>query len=255
MEDITLLMVRLLEKLPAPTIVEVGVHHGQDTVWIRRAFPKARIWGFEPDPRNVLKLKKAGFEKIATLIDAAVAETDGFASMHLSSGGPPKGHPYFDSASRKEPWSQSSSLKAPKDHLDLVPWVKFTHTAKVKTMRLDTFVAEHKVESIDFVWADVQGAEDQMIAGGQAALARTHYLFTEYSDRELYHGQINLKQILERLPGRWKVLAEYDQNDVLLENLDFVAPDGATATSPVQAGELVPQIVRTLGSVAAQANQ
>ena len=58
-----------------------------------------------------------------------------------------------------------------------------------------------------------------MILGGRGALARAHYLYTEYSDEELYEDQPTLKEILELLPG-FRVV-ELWPDDVLLENTQF----------------------------------
>jgi hypothetical protein len=55
-----------------------------------------------------------------------------------------------------------------------------------------------------------------MIRGGQRTLSRTRYLYTEYSDDELYEGQIGLRKILEMLPD-FRVV-ELWQDDVLLQN-------------------------------------
>ena len=78
-----------------------------------------------------------------------------------------------------------------------------------------------EVKTVDLLWADVQGAEVDLIEGGRETLARTSYLYTEYSNAELYAGQINLEEILARLPG-WRVVQNFptteDYADVLLEN-------------------------------------
>ncbi|MEN9248224.1 MAG: hypothetical protein Q6L50_08560 [Gloeomargarita sp. GMQP_bins_120] len=37
----------------------------------------------------------------------------------------------------------------------------------------------------DFIWADVQGAEVDLIQGGLQALANTRYFYTEYANTEL----------------------------------------------------------------------
>ena len=55
-----------------------------------------------------------------------------------------------------------------------------------------------------------------MIDGGQQALQQTRYLYTEYSNRELYEGQVRLDTILERLPD-FEIASRYE-NDVLLKN-------------------------------------
>ncbi len=213
----------LLGGLPAPVILEIGAHYGQDTVDLRTLFPTARMWSFEPDPRNIYRIKKNGITKATTLVEAAVGDRDGTAEFLLSSGLPPPEDPNYRRGQTREPWSYSSSLKKPRAHLERVPWVKFESKATVRVVRLDTFAAAENLREVDFIWADVQGAEDQMIAGGQTLLAGTSYLYTEYSDEELYEGQIGLGELVKRLPGRWEVLEDYG-NDVLLRNVTKMGP-------------------------------
>lgn len=219
MADVYPELVALLADTQSPVILDIGAHYGQDTHKLRSLFPAATIYMFEPDPRNIYVIKNNLKILRAELIEAAVGDHDGEAVFHLSSGT----HP--DPVKGKvrgpiRPWSQSSSLKTPKDHIELVPWVKFEQTTNVKVIKLDTFFAHRKLERVDLIWADVQGAEDMMIAGGQTALARTRFLYTEFAEREVYQGQIGLKQIVERLPGSWDIRGIF-RSDALLGNRGF----------------------------------
>lgn len=81
---------------------------------------------------------------------------------------------------------------------------------------LDTWCYEEGVNFIDFIWADVQGAEADLIKGGHTALRQTRYLYTEYNNQEFYEGQASLRKILKLLP-EFEVVSRYD-NDVLLRN-------------------------------------
>ena len=58
-----------------------------------------------------------------------------------------------------------------------------------------------------------------MIRGGRESLSRTRFLYTEFSDEELYEGQITLSGILELLPD-FRIV-EIWLDDVLLENRRF----------------------------------
>jgi FkbM family methyltransferase len=186
---------------PGPKLfVELGAHRGGDTAWMAD-IPGVAIHAFEPDPRNHQPPRPN-----VTLHRAAIAEHDGRGSLILS-----------QQRSGQE-WTCSSSIKSPKNHLRRFP-VTFGGSIEVPLVALDTFYAQHSLDLIDFIWADIQGAEGEMIRGGQRALARTRYLYTEYSDDELYEQQVTLKEILDLLPG-FRVLELWPE-DVLLENRDL----------------------------------
>jgi hypothetical protein len=88
--------------------------------------------------------------------------------------------------------------------------------SKVKCYKFDTYYKEVNPGIIDFIWADIQGAEIDMIEGGREALSKTRYLYTEYSNSELYEGEIGLEEIMKKLPG-WSLVEDYG-GDVLLKN-------------------------------------
>jgi 2-O-methyltransferase len=115
-----------------------------------------------------------------------------------------------------EGWDLSGSIRPPKEHLTMAPHIEFHRTIMVECVRLDTWHAKHGYPEIDFIWADVQGAEVDLIYGGQATLQRTRYFYTEYSDSELYAGQINLQRMCQLLP-HFEVECRF-KNDVLLRS-------------------------------------
>ncbi len=113
-------------------------------------------------------------------------------------------------------WDQSGSLRAPKTHTEKWPWCKFNRTIRVEVRTLDTWSQKHEPGTIDFIWADTQGAEADLVAGGRATLARTRFLYTEYSNDELYEGAPKLEALLDMLPG-FEIVKLYDA-DILLRN-------------------------------------
>ena len=204
---------------PDPMILDIGCNDGEHTKWFLDLCPKAKVHAFEPDPRPRQRFKRLIKDRRARLWDVALGATDGEAEFHASTGDfmPPI-------KPGKGDWDQSGSLRKPRKHLDVFPGVRFERTIKVRTMRLDTFAREQKLGSIDLIWADVQGAEVDLIAGGAETLARTRLLYTEYNDVEMYEGQVGLRRLLELLPD-FEVLARWP-GDVLLRNR---SPRRATA--------------------------
>ena len=92
----------------------------------------------------------------------------------------------------------------------------------MRSLTLDSFFKNENLEKIDFIWMDVQGAEDLVFKGGEYLLTndKIHYIYTEYSNRELYENQMNLKEISKALPN-YEILDLFNESggtDVLLKN-------------------------------------
>jgi FkbM family methyltransferase len=188
---------------PGPKLfLELGAHRGEDTAWMA-AIPNVTIHAFEPDPRNY-----HATQPNVTLHQAAIADRDGRGPLHLSQEG------------WGQEWTCSSSIRRPKNHLQRFP-VSFAGAVEVELVALDSFRRRYGLERIDFIWADIQGAEREMIQGGHETLARTRYIYTEYSDDELYEGQATLRELLTLLPS-FRVI-ELWPDEVLLENQALAA--------------------------------
>lgn len=190
---------------PAPVILEIGCNNGEETLAILRAIPQANVYCFEPDPRAVAKFKKNLSGRPVRLFEIAISDRTGTIEFHCS-----------DADDYASGWDFSGSIRKPKNHLSEHPNVRFERTLFVPTERLDDWCQVNGVNEVDFIWMDVQGAEGDVIAGAAKILKRTRFIYTEYSNRELYEGQPSLKSLLASLP-QFEVLKRYG-TDVLLKN-------------------------------------
>jgi len=202
-----------------PVIFEFGTCDGQHTnimcSILKQLHKPFKYYAFEGDARIIptfWQVNKNHTSEI-NLINAAIGSTDGEVTFNLS-GGEESRPGHF-----KQAFYGSSSIRKPKKTLEYWPDMTFIEST-VKSYRFDTFYNEVKPGVIDFIWADIQGAEVDLIEGGQLALSKTKYLYTEYSNDELYEGEISLNDILEKLPGKWSVIEDYG-SDVLLKNNKF----------------------------------
>lgn len=193
------------------TIIEVGANSGQTTVSFVKNFPNATIHCFEPDPRAISKFKKNVKSQKVTLYECAIGNKVGSITFHQSSG-------LENNPSYKDGWDESGSIRPPKNHLTIHPWVKFNETIEVPITKLDVWGKENGINEVDFIWADVQGAEEDLIKGGIELINKAKFIYTEYSNEEQYDGQINLEGICNLLPS-FRVLKRFE-NDVLLINLN-----------------------------------
>jgi FkbM family methyltransferase len=203
--------------LDIKVFVEIGMHFGTDTQDFRRMHPRARIVSFEPDPRNIEMIKKLGNDKICELYELALSNTNQPMDFYLSSG--TSSGRVSEAILQENDWSCSSSLKKPTGHLTLHKWITFPNKVLVQCSKLDDF-EPLKNTKIDFMWVDVQGAEDLVFSCAQETLKNTRYVYTEYCNKQLYEGQLNLQGVLELFPD-FKVLFDYG-GDILLQNIKLI---------------------------------
>lgn len=165
---------KLLQK-HNPIILEIGTSTGEDTLAFLREFSHIQLYCFEPDPRCVEIHKSQVKDPRCKLYEIAISDVDGEAEFYQSSG-------YYEGLTKYSDWLQSSSLKIPKNHLKVHPWCKFENQVKVPTRRLDSWFEENPIDEIDLIWADVQGAEMNLIQGAAKTLSHTKYFYTEYEN-------------------------------------------------------------------------
>jgi FkbM family methyltransferase len=176
-----------------PVIVEVGANCGQTTVELLKSMPGATIFAFEPEPRAIAKFRDAIANPNVHLYECAIGAVNGTTSFYQSSGAE-------HLLEYREGWDQSGSIRRPNSHLKVWPWVKFEKQITVPIMTLDEWSMQHQITKADFIWADVQGAESDLVEGATRFLRSSRFFYTEYSNDEWYQGQITLADLLEKLP-------------------------------------------------------
>lgn len=167
-----------------PIIIEIGSNTGTTTSLFLKNFPEAKIFCFEPDPLLVSRFKNNIKNKNVSLFEVAIGNTSGTAVFFRSS-----------STNPLEDRTQSGSIKKPKNHLLQHPDIVFEEKISVPVIKLDDWFKDQNIDIVDFIWADIQGAEEDLILGATEVLKKTKYFYTEYSNLEDYEGQINLKKI------------------------------------------------------------
>jgi len=179
--------------------MEVGAHNGSDTESINNAVPGCILHAFEPVAENFKQLSNRKLGNNVHINNIAVVVNSGTIEFILSSN------------------SYSGSIKPPLDHKAVYPDLTFCETPiTVPLVSIDDYCQNHGIKRIDFIWADLQGAEADLIKGAKSMISRINYIYTEYNERELYLGAPNLSQILDLLPN-FRVLRRF-HGDVLLMN-------------------------------------
>jgi len=188
---------RSLVKRDDPVILDVGANDGADSDWLGRLFPKGKIFSFEPDPRAIARFRKNVKRENVSLQELALGAENGVLPFHQSSGWPPGSERPFEGAE----WDYSGSLHAPNDLKETHPWLKFDNIIHVPVMRLDDWAGSQNFDSVDFMWADVQGAENDLILGAGSFINNINVIYIEYSDKKEYDNQWDLDEIRMNLPN------------------------------------------------------
>lgn len=193
-----------------PTIIEVGAHHGEDTEHFCLMYPHGKIYAFEPDERcqKIIKAKNLR----AVLMSMAVTDTDGTRIFY------PSGN------EENSPYDGSGSTLLPTKHFEYFPDIRFMEPVEIFSVKLDTFVKVIGIEKIDFIWADIQGGEENLIKGGLNTFkTKVRYFYTEYCQTELYKGAPTRERILELLEC-FEIIQDIGSEvcgDMLLRNINL----------------------------------
>jgi len=145
------------------------------------------------------------------LFKEAIGSSDGYMKFYKSGG------QKIEDGVIKENYYGSSSIRKPK--LVLEAWKEMTFEEDlVSVITLDSYIIREGIQDrvIDFIWADIQGAEVDLINGGKQYFENVRYLYTEYANSEFYEGEIDKNGIISMLPN-FDVVEDYG-GDILLIN-------------------------------------
>jgi 2-O-methyltransferase len=204
----------LIGDVENPVIFEIGSANGDDTLEFIKTFKDKNfsLFCFEPDYRNIAEFENKIFDDRVHLFEGVVSNVDGTVDFYTSTKNPHTGQEFIN----------SSSLRRPDKGL-FETWPMFIdeetcfEKTKKRSIMLDTFVRNMKIERIDFVWMDVQGAEDLVFEGGRWTFKNiTRYIYTESNNENIYQGAPSLVKMMSLLPD-FEVMFDFG-TDALLRN-------------------------------------
>lgn len=199
--------IRALINNPNPIIFEIGCADGKDTKEFIDVFNDInfQMFCFEPEPRNCAIFRSEIKDPRVKFFQMALGGIDSDSCVFYQSN-----------------TEYSSSLRKPTQVLfDTWPMIKFENELNVCCKTLDTFMKEQNIPFIDYIWADVQGAEDLLVIGGKDTFKnKVKYFYTEYSDTAIYENEKSLNFIMGQLPG-YLLVKDY-KTDALLINQRFM---------------------------------
>ena len=177
---------RILRGLGLDTVVDIGANRGQFALCIRRLYPLARIFSFEPltNPARVY-MRNFGGDPRVHFFNKAISPATGASAMHVSR------------------WDVSSSLLpfARAQH-DNFPFTQESAREVVSTSRLSECIEPASIAGCALLKLDVQGFELRALEGCSELLSRFRYVYVEASFVELYVGQALATDVMRYLLDR-----------------------------------------------------
>jgi FkbM family methyltransferase len=170
------------------TILDIGACDGLDSIKYAKFFPFSKVYSFEPLLNN-FKLIECNLRKYNIVnvypINLALSEEKGIATFYVSSGRPLE----IDENIEWDFGNKSSSLLEPNKTIEVHPWLKFDEQIIVKTDTLNNKIDELKINTIDFIHMDVQGAELMVLKGSSKYISKIKMIWLEVENIELYKNQ------------------------------------------------------------------
>ena len=167
-------------------ILEAGAHIGKDTIKMSHFWPTGSIHAFEPDPKifNELQKKCTSLSNV-TCYPLALADKKGVIQFHSSYSSKPNN------------FSGSGSLLQPTQEYEkeIGDVTFFGDVIEVQATTLDTWSQEYDINTIDFMWLDMQGYELAALKSGRSLLQSVSVIWTELFFKEGYTGQPLYKEL------------------------------------------------------------
>lgn len=137
------------------TVVDLGANIGLTTLYFSQLFPNARFVCVEPDPSNLVVLKRnlAALGDRAVVVEGAVGARDGtgqLASTGMS----------YASRVTDDPGGDSAGTPVP-------------------VVSMEQLMARHGLDRVDVLKVDIEGAEKALFAGGPDWLDRVDLVLAE----------------------------------------------------------------------------
>lgn len=191
-------------------VIEAGSWDGADTCFFSQHLTEGKVYSFEPFPQFY-------YQTCQRLYGIRNAEVSPYALAEKT-----QQYTFYLSEIEGKPWCSNSILK-PKEHLVVNPHVKFEKQMDVFGINLDEWFEQKKLDHIDMMWLDLQGAEPSVLKAAPNILSKTKYIYSEISFLENYEGVMLYDDYKAFLASNgfeviWENREGRDQGDALFVN-------------------------------------
>lgn len=151
------------------------MHHGHTTREYLDAFPRAKVYGFEPEQGNFARGQAllSGYSGRVRLVNAALSDRSGKEVLNVNTHDGT--HSFFE-IGESEYWDGPA---------------KTTARIEVQSYALDDFCLQNGISHIDILKMDIQGGELKALQGGCGLLKelKIGLVALEVEFHQLYKGQ------------------------------------------------------------------
>ena len=196
------------------TIMECGSRDCLDAVALYNYYKPKVLYSFECNPEStpICVENINGIENIK-LIQKAVGRVEGQIKFYAT-----------DMLRSIDKNIGASSLLVHRDNQQEY----FQKEIEVECIRLDTFMQQNNVETIDLLCMDLQGAELLAIEGLGRRLGDVHYIISEISMKSYYHGDMLYCDFNKVMEGKGFVELCRQGGDALYKNVKHTMTDWIT---------------------------
>lgn len=173
------------------TLYIVGAFQFEERDLLFSLFPNLQsVYLFEPTPEAYESLKQIiANDHRVSVFPYAISNFNGQSEFNVSNN-----------------WQSSSLLNFGK-HKEIFPEVDMTRAITVETRTIDQVIIDHILPPPDMLFADAQGAENQIIGSfSQNLRERLQLIYTEASTEELYVGSGTLDDLCNNLIDHFEYL-------------------------------------------------
>lgn len=220
MEDLTKIFVFLEKLFPNSSeeinIFDIGSRDCEEAIEFSKKFHNAKIFSFEPNPDAIKIAKKniSSFKNI-TLVEKAVSNMNGAVDFYPID-------PELTETTHEDGNIGASSLFKASGKYPLEKYVQNKIT--VESITIEKFCEDNGIETIDFVWMDLQGAEYLALKSFGELLSKVKIIHTEAEFFEIYENQYFFKDI-QNLLNKTHFLIHGDRKHNLFSNFIFIKKD------------------------------
>jgi FkbM family methyltransferase len=156
-------------------IAHIGAHDAEEIELYRKVGWEDIYW-IEANPDRVSALRANESVDSDRVIHGLVSDADGNEiDFNISNN------------------SMSSSIFPMAKHKEIYPDVTYTHTLKLKTVRIDSIFKNRPRP--DLINLDIQGSELKALVGALDILETTKWIYTEVSIKDLYEGAARIQEL------------------------------------------------------------